>query len=112
VHIKKGEETMKYLKLEENRGLYTINGDEWKVIDKINKDDLMKLLDLAISSEEFEMDEHDKDRIRNPVHEIIYSNIYIKFKEVLNNKVRFKDESERMYKEAIDKYSKKVICSS
>ncbi|MCB2310619.1 hypothetical protein LGL55_05715 [Clostridium tagluense] len=103
---------MKYLKLEDNKGLYTINGDEWKGIDKINKDDLMKLLDLAISSEEFEMDKYDKDMIRNPAHEIIYGNIYIKFIELLNNKVRFKDESERMYKEAIDKYSKNIICSS
>lgn len=99
---------MKCLRIEENQGWYKLCEEEWKSIEKINKDDLMKLLNLAIDSEDFEMDEYDKEKIGNPAHDIIYSNLYAKFKELINNKTRFKDESESMYKDAIDKYSKRI----
>lgn len=106
--MKKGEEIMKCLKIEEDRGWYTLDDKEWKEIDKINRDDLMKLLDLAISNDSFEMDEFNEEKLANQAHSIIYNNIYIKFRELLNNKTRFKDESESMYREAIDKYSPKI----
>lgn len=85
-------------------GMYSIDGTNWICIDKINRDDLFKLLELAINSD-FEMDAYDKDKIANPAHQIIYSNIYKKFKDLVENKSRFKDESESLYKSAIEKYS-------
>jgi hypothetical protein len=106
--MKKGEEIMKCLKIEKDRGWYTLDDKEWKEIDKIDKDDLMRLLDLAISNESFEIDDFNQEKLANQAQSIIYSNIYKKFSELLNNKTRFKDESESMYKEALDKYSKKI----
>ncbi|MDO7786565.1 hypothetical protein [Desulforamulus aquiferis] len=97
---------MKCLKIEDNKGFYSIDGENWLMIDKISKNDLLGLLDIALTSD-FEMDEYDKEKLGNQAHQVIYNNIHEKFKEILTNKSRFKDESERMYKNAIEKYSAK-----
>ena len=102
--IQKGVNHMKYLKIENNKGYYQIDQDSWKSIDKINKEDLMALLDKAVETD-FEMDEYKQDDLSNKAHQIIYKNIHSKFSELLSNKSRFKDESEQLYKSAIEKYS-------
>ncbi|WP_099203920.1 hypothetical protein [Scatolibacter rhodanostii] len=96
---------MRYLKIDNGTGKYSIDGATWVSIDKINRDDLYKLLELAISSDDFEMDVYDKDMMANPSHQIIYSNIYKKFEDLTANRRRFVDESELLYKSAIEKYS-------
>lgn len=105
MRMMKGEEIMKCLKIENNKGMYTMDGERWEEIDKINKEDLLKLLEIAISSD-FEMDEFDRDKLGNQAHQVIYKNIHYKFKQLLNNKTRFKDESDSLYREAIEKYRK------
>lgn len=102
---KKGEEIMRCLKIEDNKGWYTVNNTEWITIDKISRDDLLMLLDICIKDDEFQMDEYNEDKLANQAHRIIYSNIYAKFLELLRNKTKFKDESELLYREAIEKYS-------
>jgi hypothetical protein len=96
---------MKYLKIENNKVFYLNNNSESNEIDKISKEDLMNLLNKAVESD-FEMDEYKEENIANKAHQIIYKNIYEKFKNILDNKTRFKDESQRLYKDALDKYSK------
>lgn len=96
---------MKYLKIDNNKGYYSITGTDCQEIDSINKDDLMTLLDKAIDSD-FEMDDYAQDKIANKAHQIIYKNLHDKFSELLENKNRFKDESEQLYKSAIEKYDK------
>lgn len=99
---------MKYLKIDDNRGFFLkIEEDEsqtWIEIDQICKEDLFYLLNKAIS-EDFEMDEFNEDILSNKAHLIIYKNLYEKFSDLLTNKTRFKDESESLYKVAIEKYS-------
>ncbi|MGK4568710.1 hypothetical protein [Flavobacterium sp. 3HN19-14] len=96
---------MKYLKIENNKGYYRTDTtkEEWLELDQINKDQLLTLLKFA-STEEFEMDEHKDEFLQNPAHNIIYKNIYEKFKDFLGNKTRFQDSVEAMYKTAIEKY--------
>ena len=98
---------MKYLKIDNNRGFYIKVVDDqniWIDIDKINKDDLLYLLNKAIT-EDFELDEFKEEILENKAHQIIYKSLFEKFSELLSNKTRFKDESESLYKEALDKYS-------
>ena len=95
---------MKYLKIENNNGFYCLKQDDWIVIDKINKEDLMALIDKVIETD-FEMDEFNQEKIANKAHQIIYKNLYYKFLELLENRNRFKDESEQLYKSAFEKYS-------
>lgn len=98
---------MKYLKIENNRGYYCIEQDKWQEIDRINKEDLLILLDKAIETE-FVMDVYEQEKISNKAHQIIYKNLYFKFDELLNNKDRFKDESQQRYKDSIEKYHKNI----
>ena len=95
---------MKFLKIENSKGFYCLDGANWQEIDKISKDDLMVLLDKAVETD-FEMDEYKQEAIANKAHQIIYKNLYLKFIELLDNKTIFKDESEQFYKAAFEKYS-------
>ncbi len=95
---------MTYLKISDSKGHFHTGDENWEEIDQISKDDLMVLLDKAVSSD-FSMDEFDPEKIPNKAHQIIYRNLYEKFTDLLDNKNRFKDESEQLYKSAIEKYS-------
>lgn len=96
---------MKYLKIEQNKGYYRDWDNNWVELDKISKDDLMSLLDNAIN-EDFEMDPFDVSILGNKAHQIIYKNLFDKFNELLENKNRFKDECEQLYRKAIQRYKK------
>ncbi len=95
---------MIYLKIENGKGYFRATDDTMQEIHEIRKEDILGLLDLATDpSVEFEMDENKED-IHNEAHRIIYSNLYSKFEELLDNKNRFLDESENLYKDAVQKY--------
>jgi hypothetical protein len=97
---------MKYLKIENNKGLFLIKnseGDEWIEIDKISKDNLLNLLEIAISSD-FEMDEYREEDIGHKAHQIVYKSIYEKFLDLISNKNSFIDECDSQFKTALEKY--------
>lgn len=94
---------MKYLKIDHGKGYFLLNGTEWIQIDQINKENILELLNICLS-QDFEMDEFDKEKIANQAHQIIYKHIYEKFEDLKNNRNRFQDESESIYKTALEKY--------
>ena len=97
---------MKYLKIEDNKACFRkdkTQPENWNEIDKIEKEDLMKLLDFA-TEDDFEMDVYNEDILANKAHQIIYKSIYEKLNNFLTNKDRFKDQTENVYKEALEKY--------
>lgn len=94
---------MMYLKIDDGKGYYRLLENSWIEIDKIGKEDLMSLLDKLLNSE-FEMEEYKSDLLANKAHQVIYRNLYQNFSELLKNKRRFKDESEKLYKTAFEKY--------
>jgi hypothetical protein len=94
---------MKYLKIEDGKGFFQKNTDQWIELDHIGKEDLLVLLDKAIA-DDFEMDEYNTELLGNKAHQIIYKQLFQKFNELQQNKSRFKDESEQLYKSAIEKY--------
>ena len=96
---------MKYLKIDNNKGLYRLDiaKEDWIELDQINKDNLLALLKLA-SAGEFVMDDYEEELLQNPAHNIIYKNLHAKFNDFLANKTRFQDSVEAMYKTAIEKY--------
>jgi hypothetical protein len=93
---------MKYLEIKDSLGFYTINGEQ-KQIDKINKEDLLSLVDLALGGD-FEMDPYDPDKLQNKAHQIIYENIFNKINSLVAEKNQFKRKSESMYQKAVNKY--------
>jgi len=97
---------MKYLKIDDNKGYFLQQKDntpDWIEIDRISKDNLLSLLNSAIS-DDFEMDVYDEAKLANKAHQIIYKSIVEKLTELIAIKSKFKDESESYYKEALEKY--------
>jgi hypothetical protein len=99
---------MKYLKVEESKAHFCLEPETtapvWKSIDEITKDDLMALLNRAVSPG-FEMDEYNETLLQNKAHQIIYKRIHHKFTELLSKTDVFNDEIENTYKNALEKYS-------
>ena len=96
------------LKIENGKGFFLNEKGEMQQIHEIRKEDILKMLDLATDNNiDFEMDEIIDGSIQNEAHKIIYSELYRKFKELLDNKDKFLDESESLYKDALDKYREK-----
>lgn len=103
--MRKGEKIMNYSRIKNSKVYYRLeDGENWVEIDQIDKEDLLILLDKFISEEDFKLEEFDEKDIKNEVHKIIYEDIYNKFKNLNENKDRFKDESNNRFKEAFDKY--------
>ena len=94
---------MKHLRIDSGKGQYSVDGVSWTDLDKLGKDDLVKLIDLALA-DGFEMDTYSKEQIPNPAHEVIYRNLSSKLTELLGKRDRFKDESQQHFREALLKY--------
>jgi len=94
---------MKYLKIEDNKGHYISQTGDWCEIDQISKDDLIYLLNKAIS-EDFKMDEYLEENVGHKAHQIVYKSIHEKFSGLVENKNVFKDECDSLFKAAIEKY--------
>lgn len=106
-HTLKESNRMIYLKIDNGKGHFFKEPDQWIEIDQIGKEDLLTLLDKAIS-DDFEMDEYSVDLLLNKAHQIIYKHLFQKFNELKESKSRFKDESEQLYKSAIEKYTEPI----
>ena len=94
---------MKLLKIEDNHGYFLDDKNEFILVDKITKEDLLRLVDLTLA-EEVEYDEYDHEAIKNPAHQILYKSIYEKLRGLKDRKEEFKDESERLYLQEYEKY--------
>ena len=96
---------MKCLKIKNGKGYFLDKDGNYQEIDKMGKDDILYLLDVATNEDsEFDIDDIDEHEINNPAHIIIYKHLQKKFVEFLSNKTQFLDESEALYKDAIKKY--------
>lgn len=96
---------MKCLEIKNGKGYFLNKEKAMMELDQIKKEDLMLLLDIATDkNQEFSMDDMENFPIDNPAHKIIYRSLYDKFSELLENRDRFKEESELLYKEAYKKY--------
>jgi hypothetical protein len=95
---------MKILKIESGKALFSIDGSTWQSIDSINKDGLMGLL-RSVLTNDVSMDEYNESLIMNQSHQIIYKSIYDKLTALIPQKSKFKDESDRTYLSAIERYS-------
>lgn len=100
------KKVMKYLKIEDNKAFFIkdkAQPEDWTEIDKIEKNDLLKILDYA-AEEDFEMDEFDEANLGHKAHQIIYKSLHEKLNIFLENKERFKDQTDGIYKEELEKY--------
>ncbi|MFH1367960.1 MAG: hypothetical protein ABII64_02410 [Elusimicrobiota bacterium] len=97
---------MQILKIHDGKGSFSLDGVQWKPIDEIGKEDLMSMVDSILKSA-IEMDVYNEANLANQAHQIIYKGIYDKLTALQKDKNKFRDESHRLYLDAIRKYEKK-----
>jgi len=95
---------MKLLKIEDSRGHFLLQDGSFAEIDKITKEDLLRLVDLTLSEGDIEYDEYNEDAVSNQAHQIVYKSVYEKLKELRSRREEFVDESERMYLADYERY--------
>ncbi|MEP6065903.1 MAG: hypothetical protein ABJ246_08710 [Paracoccaceae bacterium] len=80
------------------------SGIQQQRFDTIDKTALLKLLDLYLENEA-ELDSPDDQSLSNQAHAIIYRGIFDKLLQLADKKSRFKDESETLYLDEMEKYA-------
>jgi len=98
-----GDRFMKLLKTKDNLGYFLDDKGEFLPVDKITKEDLLRLVNLTLG-EEVELDEYNDECIKNHAHQIIYKSIFEKLQGLKQRRKDFIDESERAYLQEYEKY--------
>jgi len=94
---------MKLLSIKDNVGHFLGESGQAIPVDKITKEDLLRLVNLTLSKE-VEFDTYDENAIKNQAHQIVYRSILEKLRSLLERKQEFIDESERLYLKDYEKY--------
>ena len=76
--MRKGREVMKLLKIENNLGYYRNEQGDFSSVDKITKEDLLRLVTLTLEKEDVEFDTYNDESLKNQAHQIIYKSIFEK----------------------------------
>ena len=103
MHMTAGGKDMKLLSIENNLGLYLGESGQYNPVDKITKEDLLRLVNLTLR-EDVLFDEYDENAIKNQAHQIVYKSIFEKLRGLGDRKQEFIDESERLYLPDYEKY--------
>lgn len=100
---------MKLLKIENNNGKFSTDGVNFIEIEKISKDDILKILEKVLNESEILIDESNEEdmKINSPAQKIIYDNIYEKVKEVIEERDEINSFEEDEYYIALKKYDNK-----
>lgn len=103
MHIMKGKQYMKHLRIENNKGEF-LRGTEWILLPELTGDDVLSLAKAAVQEEDFDMDVYAENALPNPAHKVIYQNLYTQLEALHNRRVAFLDETRNIYQDAYDKY--------
>lgn len=95
---------MKLLKVENGCGHFLLESGEYSPVDKISKDDLLRLVNATLSEGDVEFDAYDESLIQNHAHQVIYKSVIRKLQSLRERKQEFVDESARLYLEEYEKY--------
>lgn len=101
---------MKLLMIKNSRGFffnpihpYKTENDGYVDIEKINKDDLLDIVNYSIDND-IEIDHFTIGSISNPVQETVYKELDNKLSQLVKNKSDLSKEIESMFLEAENKY--------
>lgn len=94
---------MKLLKIENNHGQFLGGDGNFTPLDRITKEDLLRLVDLTLT-QEVEFDDYDSETVKNQAHQILYKSIWDKLRGLRDRKEAFTDDSERLYLKEYERY--------
>jgi hypothetical protein len=95
---------MKLLKIDESCGHYRNEEGGYSPIDKIGKEDLLRLVHWTLHEKLVSFDTYDEKTIKNQAHQIIYKSIIQKLSDLKNRRQEFLDESARLFLQEYEKY--------
>lgn len=95
---------MKLLRISENVGQFLAGNSDYSPIDKIDKDDLLRLVGRTLDDDEIELDEYDDQAIKNQAHQVIYKSIFQKLTDLRKRRQEFIDESARLFLDEYERY--------
>ena len=95
---------MKLLTIKDNCGFFLNSGGEHVPIDKISKDEILRLVNLVLSEEGTDFDKYDETLIKHQAHQVIYKSVAQKLADLRSRRKEFIDESARLYLEDYEKY--------
>ncbi len=95
---------MKLLEISENGGHFLNEKGKFSPIDKIGKEDLLRLVNWTLHEIAVSFDEYDEKTIKNQAHQIIYKSIAQKLGALRKRRQEFVDESARLFLEEYEKY--------
>jgi len=98
---------MKLLKADSNKGFFLALDGNYRVIDQITKEDLLRLVRCVLSND-VEFDEYDEEVIKNQAHQVVYKSIYRNLQSLKERRQEFIDESERLYLEDYKRYAEEA----
>jgi hypothetical protein len=95
---------MKLLRIEDNFGQYLVGPGSYSPIDKITKEDLLRLANWTLEDDSVEFDDYDEKIIKHQAHQIIYKSVIQKLQDLRKRRQAFVDESARLFLEDYQKY--------
>ncbi len=95
---------MKLLKIENKEAFFLGGNGEYHLISKINKDELLRIVNLSLTEDKVEFDDYREDSISNVAHQIIYQNIEKQLRELSERSREYSDECASLFKEMYEKY--------
>lgn len=96
---------MKLLRIDNERGEYFGSEGKYFPIDKISKEDLLRLVNLTLQ-EGAEFDAYDESLIKNQAHQIIYKSVHEKLAGLHGRRQEFLDEADRLFLDEYERYKK------
>ena len=97
---------MKLLKTEDSKGHFLNEDEGFSTIDKITKEDLLRLAQLVLDEEEVEFDPYGEEEVRNEAHRILYKNICEKLEGLRARREEFCEQRDRLYQQAHEEYQR------
>lgn len=95
---------MKLLKIENYCGHYLAENGSYEPIDKISKEDLLRLVNATLDKDEVIFDEYDEALVKNHAHQVIYKSVVRKLSSLKERRQEFTDEAARLYLEDYERY--------
>lgn len=97
---------MKLLKISEGSGYFLDAKGSYALIDRLTKEDLLRLVEQVLSDAAASFDIYDEQALKNQAHQVIYKSVHAKMKSLQGRQKEFVDQAARLHLEAYEKYRK------
>lgn len=95
---------MKLLRIADNEGQFLDASGNHVAIEKITKEDLLRLAGKILDDEDVDFDQFDATSIKNQAHQVIYKSVSQKFAGLRARRTEFIDESARLFLDDYRRY--------